>query len=113
LTGNSESTVAIEQDTRHNSQASRFCRRDRLNECDFVAVEPLARKASLALQAWEGADTAMPTRSAAGAPVLLAQIWAVHRGTDAGRPWYHDASSYFSRMARSTRRRFATCRRPW
>jgi hypothetical protein len=28
----SGATVAIERDTRHNSQASRFCRRDRMNE---------------------------------------------------------------------------------
>jgi hypothetical protein len=49
---NSEPTVAIERDTRHNSQASRFCRRDRMNECDFVAVEVLSEEGVIAIKAW-------------------------------------------------------------
>src|SRR5262245_4279702 len=37
----------------------------------------------------------MPTRSAARSRLLSTEIWAVHRGTDARRPWYQDGSFVF------------------
>jgi len=66
-----------------------------VNECDFVAVEALSEEGVIAIKAWWAADTAMPTRSAARSRLLPTEIWPVHRGTDAGRPWYQDGSFVF------------------